>query len=55
MGNDKLEEIVKAIGKIGFTVIEVKQETKDGTPGIVESNGRGATGTVLIRMVPSEN
>jgi hypothetical protein len=52
MNNDKTIEIIKAVGSLGFTVIEVKQENHDGYAEIVKNNGRGTTGTILVRMVP---
>jgi len=52
VSNERLVEVIKAMGGLGFTVVEVKQENYDGTAGIVKDNGRGTTGTVFVRMVP---
>jgi hypothetical protein len=52
MSNEELTTFIAVINGMGFNVIEFKQERYNGSPGIVEDNGRGATGTVLIRIAP---
>ena len=55
MNNEQTSQIIKAMGDLGFTVVELKQELFDGSAGVVKSNGRGTTGTIVIRMVPMES
>jgi hypothetical protein len=44
-------ELIKAANALNFTVIELKQEKDNGSPGVVEYNTNGAIGSVFIRMV----
>jgi hypothetical protein len=52
MSNKEIITLVETINRMGFAVIELRQEQHDGRPSIVEDNGRGAIGTILVRIVP---
>jgi hypothetical protein len=52
MSNKEIITLIEAINGMGFSVVELKQERCNGCPGIVEDNGRGATGTILVRIAP---
>jgi hypothetical protein len=53
MGNKELLEVVQVLGEKGFTVVEIKQELRNGRAGLLADNGKGPVGTVVIRMVPA--
>jgi hypothetical protein len=50
MNNDEMTALIKVVNKLGFTVVEVKRERRDGifAPG---NNGE-ANETLVVRLLP---
>jgi hypothetical protein len=48
MTNEQTVSLIKGLGKMGFTVVEVKQERLDGSP----VDRAEAAGTIAVRLVP---
>jgi hypothetical protein len=48
MNNDQTISLIKGLGKMGFTVVEVRQQQLDGSP----VDQREATGIITVRLVP---
>jgi hypothetical protein len=48
MTNEQVISLIKGLGKMGFTVVEVRQQQLDGSP----VDRAEATGTIAVRLVP---
>jgi hypothetical protein len=53
MNNDEMIALIKRVGKMGFTVVEVKRERRGGL--FAPSNSGEATEILVVRLLPVSN